>query len=337
MCTGTVPATWAQAQAMLDGVLGFLAAEDTASLPAKAVADRLRALERHDAVEAAVRGRLLVAFGAQDGPVADGQRSIRSWLIHTIRVTRAQAAEYQATQALARDHQALLAALDEGWALIKSEALQLAKWTKSIPGRYRGEAEELLVAAARAGVDLRGLAALCAEIRARTAEADPDGRDPGLDRGLSLAGEYRARWAAHRTAASVSPGDGGAWLEGDTARQEPLWSQNGAILGSERSHSGLAPTCHLYDLVFYAYRPVCYSCDLVFYAYRAVCYSCDLARYGYDRATSVSVPERAGTCGHERSPAGNPNDLRPGHAQVDPPCVKRPSKQPIGCACAVRR
>ena len=29
---------------------------------------------------------------------------------------------------------------------------------------------------------------------------------------------YRARWAAHRAAASVSTGDGGAWLDGDTAR-----------------------------------------------------------------------------------------------------------------------
>ena len=31
--------------------------------------------------------------------------------------------------------------------------------------------------------------------------------------------EYRARWAAQRAAASVSTGDGGAWLEGDAARQ----------------------------------------------------------------------------------------------------------------------
>jgi hypothetical protein len=30
--------------------------------------------------------------------------------------------------------------------------------------------------------------------------------------------EYRAQWAAHRAAASVRPGDGGAWLEGDAAR-----------------------------------------------------------------------------------------------------------------------
>jgi hypothetical protein len=65
--------------------------------------------------------------------------------------------------------------------------LQLAKWTKAIPGEYRAEAEELLVAAARAGAGLRGLAAMCAEIRARTAEPDPDDDDdPRLDRGLSL-------------------------------------------------------------------------------------------------------------------------------------------------------
>jgi hypothetical protein len=31
--------------------------------------------------------------------------------------------------------------------------------------------------------------------------------------------EYRARWAAHRAVASVSTGDGGAWLEGDVARK----------------------------------------------------------------------------------------------------------------------
>ena len=31
--------------------------------------------------------------------------------------------------------------------------------------------------------------------------------------------DYRARWAAHRAAASVSTGDGGAWLEGEAARR----------------------------------------------------------------------------------------------------------------------
>ncbi len=293
---------------------GSWPAQDAASLPGQAVADQLRALERNDAVGSALRGRLLEVFDAQDGHLADGQRTTRTWLVHSLRVTKGQAGEYQAVQALARSHRVLHAALAEGWVLTKSEALQLARWTKAIPEEYRAEAEEILVAAARAGVDLRGLAAICAEIRARTAEPDPDDdNDPRLDRGLSLdttfdgagvvhgdltpecaamvqavldalsapqgggdlrtrpqryhdalaeamkrllasdllpqrAGqpvkalvhiyfaelremdhdgilqdkwiaEYRARWAAHRAANSVSTGDGGAWLDGDAARE----------------------------------------------------------------------------------------------------------------------
>ena len=325
MCTATVPATAAQALAMLDSAaalqesaLGFLAvqdpaAQDPALLPAQVAGDRLRALERHDAIQAAVRARLLQVFDAQDGHLADGQRTTRAWLIHSTRVTKGQAAEYQAIQALARDHRVLLAALAEGDVLTKSVALQLARWTRAIPGRYRDQAEEIVVGAARGGADLRGLAAICAEIRALTAEPDPDGRDPGLDRGVTLAatfdgagvihgdltpectamvqavldalaaprggedprtrpqryhdaleeamrrllasdllpkragqpvkalvhvsfadlcqldagsgiqdqwiGVYRARWAAHRAAAAVCAGDGGAWLDGDTARK----------------------------------------------------------------------------------------------------------------------
>ena len=88
-------------------------------------------------------------------------------------MTRGQAAEHLAVQALARSHHVLHAALAEGWVLTKSEALQLARWTKAIPEEYRAKAEDILVAAARAGVDLRGLAAICAEIRACTARARP--------------------------------------------------------------------------------------------------------------------------------------------------------------------
>ena len=176
MCVGTVPATGAEALGMLEAALEFLAAEDPAAMPAQAVADRLRVLERADAVQAAVRGRLLVAFDAQDAHLADGQRSTRAWLVHVTGVTRGQAGEYLAIQALARDHQVLLAGLLEGHVITTSVALQLARWTRAIPGEYRDEAEEILVAAARAGADLRSLAAICAEIRARTARPDPDDR-----------------------------------------------------------------------------------------------------------------------------------------------------------------
>ncbi|HYB47451.1 MAG TPA: hypothetical protein VED20_08865 [Streptosporangiaceae bacterium] len=71
--------------------------------------------------------------------------------------------------------------------LTMSVALQPAKWTAAIPEEYRARAEEILVAAARAGADLRSLAAICAEIRYRTAPPDPgDEDDEHLDRALFL-------------------------------------------------------------------------------------------------------------------------------------------------------
>jgi hypothetical protein len=315
MCTAAVPASGSaeDALALVEALLGSLAGEDAAELPAEVVAGRLRALERVDAIGAAMRGRYLEVFDAEDAHMADGQRTSRTWLVHCTRVTRGQAAEHKAVQALAQGHKVLLAALAEGWVLTKSEALQLAKWTCAIPEEYRNQAEEIVVAAARAGADLRALAAICAEIRYRTAPPDPDDeRDKHLDRAVSFdttfegagvirgdltpecaamvqavldalsapqgggdlrtrpqryhdaleeamrrllasdllpqrAGQpvkalahisfadlcemdadsalqdkwiagYRARWAAARAAASVSTGDGGAWLDGSTAR-----------------------------------------------------------------------------------------------------------------------
>jgi hypothetical protein len=70
--------------------------------------------------------------------------------------------------------------------LSKSVALQLARWTKAIPEEFREQAEQILVAAARAGADLRILAQICAEIRSRTAQPDKDDPDPRLDRALSV-------------------------------------------------------------------------------------------------------------------------------------------------------
>jgi hypothetical protein len=85
MSTMMVPADMDDAMKMLDAalgmqqcVLGFLAAQDAAGLPAGAAAGQLRALERADAVGAALRGRLLVVFDAQAGYLADGQRTTRT-------------------------------------------------------------------------------------------------------------------------------------------------------------------------------------------------------------------------------------------------------------------
>jgi len=313
MSTAMVPANADEALGMLESAAGFLAGLDAADMPAEAIAECLRGMERADALQAAARGQFLSAFDAKDGHLGDGQRTTRAWLVHSTRVTRGQAAEYRAMQALAREHRPLLAGLREGHVITKSVALQVAKWTSAIPDEYRPQAEEIVIAAARAGANLRALAAICAEIKYRTAPPDPDDQnDRHLDRAVFLdttidgagivrgdltpgcaamvqavldalsaplgrddlrtrpqryhdaleeamrrllasdllpqrAGqpvkalvhisfadlcqmdadsvlqdkwieEYRASWAAHRAAASVATGDGGAWLDGDAAR-----------------------------------------------------------------------------------------------------------------------
>jgi len=177
-------AALAQGLAQIESGMRLLAGLDKTLLSSQALGEALRALERADAVEAAVRGDMLAAYDAQGGPVGDGQRTTKAWLVHTSGVTRRQAAEHLAVQRLAEDHPALHAALAEGDVLTKSVAVEVAGWTAKIPAEYRGEAEDILVAAARAGADLRALAVICAEIRARVAQPDPDGPDPDLDRGL---------------------------------------------------------------------------------------------------------------------------------------------------------
>jgi Domain of unknown function (DUF222) len=186
MCTAAVPASADEALRMLPSLLGVLAGADPAGQPAAAAAEALHILEQADAVGAAVRGRYLAAFDAQDGHLADGQRTSRNWLVHCTQVTRGQAGEHRRAGA-GPGAPVLLAALAEGCVLTKSVALQLAKWTRPVPAEYRARAEEILVAAARAGADLRALAAICAEIRYQTARPDPDDeKDQHLDRGVSF-------------------------------------------------------------------------------------------------------------------------------------------------------
>ena len=308
----TVPASGGEALAKLQTLAGDLADLDAAELPAEVLGEYIRELVQADGVLAAALASMLAAYDVKDGHLGDGQRSLGAWLVHMARVTRGQAAEFKAMRALPRDHEPLLAGL-RSKAVTKSVALQLAKWTRDIPAEFRTQAEEILVAAARAGAGLRALAEICAEIRSRTVPPDPDGRDPALDRALFLdttldgagvlrgdltpecaamvqavldalsapagagdlrtrpqryhdalaeamkrllasgllpqrAGQpvkalvhvtfadlceldvdsklqeawitgYRARWAGQRAAASVSTGDGGAWLDGDAARR----------------------------------------------------------------------------------------------------------------------
>ena len=144
MCTAAVPvsASAGDALGLVESLLGSLAGEDAADLPGEVIAGRLRALERVDAIGAALRGRYLQVFDAQDGPVADGQRTVRAWLVHCTRVTRGQAAEHRAVQALARQHPVLLAALAEGHVVTQvggAAAGQVdPRHPRGVPGPGRG-------------------------------------------------------------------------------------------------------------------------------------------------------------------------------------------------------
>jgi hypothetical protein len=195
MCTTAAPpADAAEAMRVLRAGLGLvrsaagvLAAHGAAGLPAEVLAGGLRELEWADAAGAAARGVLLGAFDAQDGPVGDGQRTLRTWLVNVTRVTKGQAAEHRAVERLAREHPVLLAGLAKGHVISTSVALQVARWMRPVPEEYRAAADRIVVAAARKGMDLRGLAAICAEIRYRTARPDPDDQnDKDLDRGVAF-------------------------------------------------------------------------------------------------------------------------------------------------------
>lgn len=88
MCTGTVPPGAGETLDTLESLTAVLAGVDPGQLPDDVVARGLRVLERADAVQAAVRGRFLQVFDARNGHLADGQRSTRAWLVHSLRVTR---------------------------------------------------------------------------------------------------------------------------------------------------------------------------------------------------------------------------------------------------------
>src|SRR5260370_29797359 len=101
MSTATVPASMGEALGMLESAMEFLADTDAVQMPAEALAECLRALERADAVEAVARGRLLAAFDVKDAHLADRPRTAPTWLVHSPRGTRRPGAPDQAVPALA--------------------------------------------------------------------------------------------------------------------------------------------------------------------------------------------------------------------------------------------
>ena len=307
------PASASEAIEMMHAGLGWLAAADAAALGAQTQARCLRALEQAAAVGTAARASVLAAFTSGQGYCADADYSPRAWLMHHTGITRGAAAGHTAWARRAAAHPQVAAAL-AAKEMSESFGRTICQWTDKLPGDCQPAADAILVTAARAGMDLRDLGGLAAELYERSRPDAPD-EDPGLgfeDRAVRLettfggagvlggdltpacaavvgavldalsapagaqdtrtraqryhdglqeamrrllaagllpqragqpvkalvhmpladliqldgssallaewAARVRARWAAHRAAASVSGSDGGAWLDGEAAR-----------------------------------------------------------------------------------------------------------------------
>jgi len=174
----SVPASNAEAMDMVMTGLRYMTATDPTALAGQAQAECLQTLEHADAMSTAVRARYLAAFAVGQGYSDDADYSPTSWLIHRTRITKGAARGHLRWARRALAHPMVVAALAEGTVLSESMARTVCGWTDKLPADCRAAADEILVTAARAGARKDDLAALAAEIYARSLSDDQD--DPQL-------------------------------------------------------------------------------------------------------------------------------------------------------------
>jgi hypothetical protein len=197
---GTAPAfaSVSEAMDMARAALGYLAAADATALAAAEQAECLRGLEQTDAISTAVRASFLSAFTAGQGYSADADYSPRAWLIHKTGITRGAAACHTAWAKRAVSHPQVVAALATGEPS-ESYGRTICTWTDKLPEDCRGAADAILLSAAKAGMDLRDLAGLAAEIYERSRPDLPD-EDPARafeDRGVRLETTFQGAGVLH--------------------------------------------------------------------------------------------------------------------------------------------
>ncbi len=181
MSTVPAPASTTEAIKMVLTGLSHLAAADPTAMAVQAQAECLLALEQGDAISAAARARILAAFTAGRGYSADADYSPASWLIHRTKVTKGAARGHLAWARRADHHPQVVAALAEGTVLTESMAGTICGWTDKLPAGCRATADDILIAAARAGARKEDLAALAAEIYARSLSEDDDNQEPAFE------------------------------------------------------------------------------------------------------------------------------------------------------------
>ena len=185
------PATAADAAAMARAGLGWLAGADVASLTTAEQADCLRALEHAHSMHIAAQARVLAAFHARDGYADDGHGSTRTWLRWQTRISGGAAGDVIGWMRRLSAHPAVADALADA-RISASWARHVCEWTYKLPAEYRGDADQILLAAATGGAELRDLSDLAEEIRRQTARPDADDDDGFDDRSVGLARTFRA-------------------------------------------------------------------------------------------------------------------------------------------------
>src|SRR5215469_11364073 len=163
-CPAASPSNAAQALALVQAGLDWLASADATELTGTERADCLRGLAQAESVQLAATSRIVSAFDAAEDYAADGQGGPRAWLRWQTRVSRpaAAAAMAWARRLAARQH--IAGALAAGQ-LSPSYARLISDWLEKLPADVQDAAESILVRAAVSGADLGELAALFEEIR----------------------------------------------------------------------------------------------------------------------------------------------------------------------------
>jgi len=161
--------------------LRHLTAADPTAFAAQAQAECLQALEQADAMSTAVRAGFLGAFTSGQGYAEDADYSPTAWLIHRTRITKGAARAHLGWARRVQVHPQVGAVLAEGTVLTESMARTVCGWTDKLPRDCRPAADDILIAAARAGARREDLAALAAEIYARSLPDPDDDPEPDFE------------------------------------------------------------------------------------------------------------------------------------------------------------
>src|SRR5499427_8705690 len=238
VCEGR-PVSVASALGMLDRALSCLAAVDTAGLPTAVQAEALLALEKAEARHTAARARLLAAFAAQGGYEYDGHGSARAWLRWRARITAGAAAGAVGWARRLAAHPVIAAELAAG-ELSESWAREFCSWTDRLPDGQQAEADEILSSAARAGVELTGLAGLAREMYERSfADGHEDADDAFADRYLRLGITFQG---AGRAEGDLTPGCAAA-LDAVLAALGKKAGPEDTRTSGQRRHDALEEAC----------------------------------------------------------------------------------------------